>query len=273
MIIKHIEKLSINALKKLCSQHPSPEILEALRNDSRKGAAQLARQLERKLETQRKIRERLEALVVEDRKLLNDEGAVSIIGVDEVGRGPLAGPVVACALLQDIKLFNLIYQQALHLNDSKQMTEKERNEIYWTIFHNHPYYAFGVVSNTEIDKINIKHATDLAIKKALDSLFSVIREQALSLGEYVIAVDGNTSPRNFSRCRAVSGGDAKLAVIASASVMAKVYRDAMMMEYEKMYPGYNFAGHKGYGTQEHLQALRHKGPTPIHRESFIRSYI
>lgn len=178
----------------------------------------------------------------------------NLAGVDEAGRGPLAGPVVAAAVIFS-KPADLPY-----LNDSKKLTEKRREALYERILES-AWVGIGFASEAEIDEINIYQATILAMKRALDKLS---RQQAPDL----ILVDGNMNLSLCAPSRSIVKGDQKSACIAAASIVAKVYRDAWMTEAETLYPGYGFSGHKGYGTKTHIEALRQKGPCPIHRKTF-----
>lgn len=175
-----------------------------------------------------------------------------IAGVDEVGRGPLAGPVVAAAVIfpEPISL--------PFLNDSKKLTAKKREALYEVIMAQ-ACAAFGAATEAEIDSINIYQATRLAMKRALAKL---------SLKPDFVLVDGNMKLDIDTRQEAIVKGDQKSACIAGASIIAKVHRDAWMSEADNTYPGYSFSKHKGYGTKVHLEALNRLGPSPIHRQSF-----
>lgn len=173
-------------------------------------------------------------------------------GVDEVGRGPLAGPVVAAAVIffREFKIPGL--------NDSKQMSAAEREKVYWLIAKN-ALVGLGVATEEEIDTYNIYHASLLAMKRAVLSLPCT--------PDYLL-VDGKARVGLPITQQTIIEGDAKSACIAAASVMAKVYRDAWMVHLDAQYPGYHFAQHKGYATETHLEMLKLKGPAPVHRRSF-----
>ena len=179
-------------------------------------------------------------------------------GIDEVGRGPLAGPVVACCVIlpKDCDI--------LYLNDSKQVPEKKREQLYDEITKKAVAYGIGIVSHEEIDEINILQATYEAMRQAIDSM--KIKPEHLLVD--AVKIPGITIPQ-----RGIIKGDAKSASIAAASIVAKVTRDRMMMELDAKYPGYGFAKNKGYGSAEHMEALRKYGPCEIHRRSFIGSII
>ncbi|WP_294705549.1 ribonuclease HII [uncultured Fusobacterium sp.] len=191
-----------------------------------------------------------------------DKG-VKIIGVDEAGRGPLAGPVVAAAA----KLKN--YSEALQeINDSKKLTEKKREKLFDIILENFEI-GIGIATPEEIDEINILNATFLAMRRALKDL-----EKKIEIDDALILVDGNFKIREyFGNQEPVIKGDAKSLSIAAASIIAKVTRDRLMLEESKNYPEYQFEKHKGYGTKAHRTVLLQKGPTPIHRKSFLTKIL
>lgn len=181
-----------------------------------------------------------------------------ICGVDEVGRGPLAGPVVAGAVIlpKDCSL--------LYLNDSKQLSEKKREELYDKIMEEAVAAAVGAASPARIDEINILQADYEAMRQAISKLSAkpdLLLNDAVKIpGVDIKQVD-------------IIKGDAKSASIAAASIIAKVTRDRMMVEYDKQYPEYGFASNKGYGSAAHIEALKKYGPTPIHRRSFISNFV
>ena len=185
------------------------------------------------------------------------EGFACICGVDEAGRGPLAGPVCAAAVIlpPDIQIEGL--------NDSKKLTDKKRRALYDVIVKRAVSYGIAFADEQEIDEINILQATFLAMRRAFEKL-TVTPDIAL--------IDGNRAPGLSCRERTVVHGDALSASIAAASILAKVTRDRLMEEYDAQYPQYGFAVHKGYGTQRHYAALREFGACPIHRQSFLRRF-
>lgn len=181
-----------------------------------------------------------------------------ICGVDEVGRGPFAGPVVAAAVIlpKDITI--------LYLNDSKKVSEKRRLEVYEEIKEKAIAYAIGVVSPGRIDEINILQATYEAMRQAIGRLKvqpDILLNDAVHIPDIGIKQVG------------IVKGDAKSISIAAASIVAKVERDALMVEYAKLYPQYALDKNKGYGTKEHIDAIKEYGITPIHRKSFLGKYI
>ena len=180
-----------------------------------------------------------------------------IVGIDEAGRGPLAGPVVACACFIPPALTS----EFTDVNDSKKLTEKRREEIYNRLLKSEVAYGIGFASAQEIDKLNILQATFLAMRRAAQKFVNLPHAVALIDGPYPAA--GLTL-----RQVPIIDGDAKSLAIAAASIIAKVTRDHYMNMLDKLYPGYGFAGHKGYGTAKHLQALRELGPCREHRRTF-----
>lgn len=189
---------------------------------------------------------------------LRQRGYKLVGGIDEVGRGPLAGPVVAaCVILPDD-----FY--ALGIDDSKKLSEKKREELYDIIVENCISYSIGMVEPAIIDKVNILEATKLAMVKAFSNMEikpAYLLLDALELKEIDVRQEG------------IVKGDAKCLCIAAASIVAKVTRDRMMKEYDKIYPGYGFVKNKGYGTKLHYEGIEKLGITPIHRKSFLKNYI
>jgi ribonuclease HII len=196
------------------------------------------------------------------------ESGLLIVGIDEAGRGPLAGPVVAAAAALKNQEFGMVNQAEEKdwglVRDSKKLSEKQREKAY-DFIREHFYVGIGIVTAETIDRINILQATFLAMKEAMTDL-----RKTISAGEGVLLlVDGNQEIPNLSVAQeTVVGGDATVRSIAAASIIAKVTRDRMMADYDAAYPAYGFAKHKGYGTKEHMDALRRIGACPIHRMSF-----
>ena len=178
--------------------------------------------------------------------------SLPIAGIDEVGRGPLAGPVIAAAVILDRK--NI----PEGINDSKKVPKAKRILLAEKIKEN-SIYAYGAASEIEIDEINILQASLLAMKRASDRL-SVVPKTTL--------IDGNFKPDIKNNTISIIKGDSKSVSIAAASILAKVYRDEIMLKYSKQFPEYGFQTNSGYGTKEHLSALKNYGITPIHRKSF-----
>ena len=186
---------------------------------------------------------------------LYDSGISTLCGVDEAGRGPLAGPVCAAAVMlpRGIVIDGL--------NDSKKLSEKRREQLYGEITAKALHWSVAFASVEEIEELNILGATYLAMNRAMAGL-GVVPELAL--------IDGNRAVGVEYKTRCVVGGDGKCADIAAASIIAKVTRDWLMYQLDRQYPGYGFAKHKGYGTAAHYAAIRELGASPVHRPSFLR---
>lgn len=200
---------------------------------------------------------------------LRAEGYKYIAGVDEVGRGPLAGPVVTAAVVlpEDFDV--------LGIDDSKKLSEKKREELFDIIMERAVAVGIGEASEKTIDEINILQATKIAMRKAVEDCDAKLREKMAEAGEsgsidYVLfdamKIDEIDKPQE-----SIIKGDANILSIAAASIIAKVTRDRMMIEYDEQYPGYAFAKNKGYGTKEHYEGLHAQGMCPIHRRSFLKN--
>lgn len=179
-------------------------------------------------------------------------------GIDEVGRGPFAGPVVACCVIMP-KNCNILY-----VNDSKKVSEKRREELFDIIREQAVSIGIGIRDNERIDEINILEATYEAMQDAIANM---------KVKPDILLNDAVTIPKVDIKQVPIIKGDAKSFTIACASIVAKVTRDRMMCEYDSVYPGYDFASNKGYGSARHIAGLKELGPTPIHRRSFIHNYI
>lgn len=176
-----------------------------------------------------------------------------VAGIDEAGRGPLAGPVVAAAVILNPEI------TIKGLNDSKLLTEKQREALYKQIQENVIAWGIGRAEVTEIDQLNILQATFLAMQRAV---------AALKVAPYLALIDGNKSPKLPCETRAIIKGDQTEPAISAASILAKVTRDREMLLLDKQFPGYGFAQHKGYPTKDHFAALEKLGPCAIHRRSY-----
>lgn len=185
------------------------------------------------------------------------QGVMNICGVDEAGRGPLAGPVCAAAVILPGHL------EIPGLNDSKKLTDKKRRELFPIIQEKALAYGIGFAGQEEIDEINILQATFLAMERALG---------ALAIRPGLVLIDGNQEKDFGLPVKTVVKGDSLSANIAAASVLAKVSRDDVMLEFARQYPEYGFDIHKGYGTKAHYAALTQYGPCPIHRRSFLKKF-
>ena len=232
-----------------------PELIKNYSQDKRSGVAALVKGAEKKLALLEKEKERTRQM----KRYEEEYGEYAYIcGIDEVGRGPLAGPVVAGAVIlpKDCDI--------LYLNDSKQLSEKKREELYDIIMEKAVATGLGYVSPERIDEINILQATYEAMRQAISKL-AVVPDLLLN--------DAVTIPKISIRQVPIIKGDAKSVSIAAASIIAKVTRDRLMVKYDEVYPGYGFSANKGYGAKAHLDALKQYGPTPIHRKSFIKNII
>ena len=224
-------------------------------NDERSGVQKLIQQYHKKLQALEDERVRTESMKKYEHEY---EHLGYLCGIDEVGRGPLAGPVVACAVIlpKDCDI--------LWLNDSKKLTAKKREELYDVILKGAVSVGIGMASPRRIDEINILQATYEAMRQAIDGL---------GITPDMLLVDAVTIPNVSIRQTGIIKGDAKSVSIAAASILAKVTRDRMMEEYDKLYPEYGFAKHKGYGSKQHTDAIHEYGPCPIHRRTFIHKFI
>lgn len=232
-----------------------PELIKRYSGDERGGVRKLVEASEKKLAALQRERERIEKLRVYEEKYREYE---FICGIDEVGRGPLAGPVVAGAVIlpRDCRI--------LYINDSKQLSEKKREELFEIIREKAVAFALGYATPERIDEINILQATYEAMRQAIDRL-KVKPELLLNDAVTIPGVDIPQVP--------IIKGDAKSITIGAASIVAKVTRDRLMEEYDKVFPEYDFARNKGYGSPAHIEALKKYGPSVIHRKSFIKNFI
>lgn len=232
-----------------------PEFIETYSRDDRAGVRKLAESAARRLEALEKEKQRIEGLRVYEEQYGEYE---YICGVDEAGRGPLAGPVAAGAVILPRGC------RILYINDSKQLSEKKREELYDVIREQAVSWAVGIVSPERIDEINILQATYEAMREAVGKLIP---------GPDILLNDAVTIPRIAIPQVPIIKGDAKSISIGAASIVAKVTRDRLMAEYDRKYPEYDFVGNKGYGSARHIEALKKYGPTPIHRRSFIKNIL
>jgi len=225
-------------------------------NDKRKGVQSLILRERKKEKALAAELSRLEGMKVFEKKYASSY--LAVCGVDEAGRGPLAGPVVAgaCILPPDVDI--------LYLNDSKKLSAKRRSLLYDEICEKAVAFGVGMVSPERIDEINILQATYEAMKQAVDKL-SVVPD--------LLLVDAVTIPGVPMKQVGIIKGDAKSVSIAAASILAKVTRDRMMVEMDTLYPEYGFGQNKGYGSAAHIQAIREYGACPIHRTTFIKKFV
>lgn len=229
-----------------------PDIIAVLRQDPRRGAQELAHRCELRWQAHERRLTQWEERFHYERRLWQ-QGIGRVAGVDEAGRGPLAGPVVAAAVILDPA------SRLLGVDDSKRLPADEREELAKAIRREARAYAVAVADAAEIDRINIAQAAFQAMRRAVGGLRPA--------PEYLL-VDGFRLPGTELPQEGIVGGDRLSNSIAAASILAKVTRDAIMRRYDQVFPGYGFAEHKGYPTPEHREAIRRLGPTPIHRRSF-----
>lgn len=238
-----------------CVKSPLNDFIKVYSQDNRKGVVSLCEKARKDLKKLQTERERIESLKVYEREY---EHLGYVCGIDEVGRGPLAGPVVAGAVIlpKNCKL--------LYLNDSKQLSEKKREELYDKIMEEAVAAAVGYASPARIDEINILQATYEAMREAISKL---------EVTPQILLNDAVTIPDVIIPQVPIIKGDAKSISIAAASIIAKVTRDRLMKEYAKLMPEYDFASNKGYGSSAHILALKQYGPSPIHRATFIKNFV
>lgn len=247
---------SIQQIKEKYQAAPERELpvfVHTYEHDERSGVKKIVESARKKWKAYGEERERTRQMSVYEEKY---RSFGLVCGIDEVGRGPLAGPVVAGAVILPADC------DILYLNDSKQLSAKKREELYDIIMERAVSVGLGYVSPERIDEINILQATYEAMRQAID---------ALSVSPAVFLNDAVTIPEVKGKQVPIIKGDAKSISIAAASIVAKVTRDRLMEKYDEVLPGYGFAAHKGYGTKEHIEAIYRLGPSPIHRRSFLKN--
>lgn len=244
-------KQSINEIRSILQQTKvENEFIQSLRFDERKGVRQLLLAWDKEQQKKLQLEEQWHEMMHYENNLKNS-GSKMIAGVDEVGRGPLAGPVTAAAVI----LPNHLYLPGL--NDSKKLSLQKR-ENYYQLLRSQAFTGVGEASVTEIDEINIYEATKLAMERAI---------QALPVTPDALLIDAMKLSTDIPQTSLIKG-DAKSVTIAAASVVAKVTRDRLMEKLDQVYPGYGFADNAGYGTKQHLQGMEKQGITEVHRKSF-----
>ncbi|WP_159721771.1 ribonuclease HII [Enterococcus sp. CSURQ0835] len=248
-----MEKMTIKAVKELLAQITTADDvrLKALVLDERKGVQQAVGAWQKKQMRQQQLIAQYETMS-QFEQAKQAQGFTAIAGIDEVGRGPLAGPVVAaCVILR-------ADHQILGLNDSKQLSAARRETLVSAIKQNARAIGIGEASAQEIDELNIYQATKVAMQRAIDQL---------PIAPDCLLIDAMELPNGLPQEKIIKG-DARSVSIAAASIIAKVYRDDLMAEYGKKYPAYGFDHNAGYGTREHLTAIEDYGVLPIHRKTF-----
>lgn len=231
-------------------------LLSEYGKDSRKGVQNLVIQYRKRAKALFQELERLDGMRVFEKKYSSQY--LQICGIDEAGRGPLAGPVVAGACILPGNA------QILYLNDSKKLSAKKRELLYDEICEKAVAYSIGIASPQRIDEINILQATYEAMQQAI---------AGLHVTPDLLLVDAVRIPNVPMKQVGIVQGDARSVSIAAASILAKVTRDRMMLELDSAYPEYGFAKHKGYGSAMHIQAIKEYGPSPIHRKTFIKNFV
>ena len=231
------------------------KIIEVYKDDARAGVQKEIERAYKKVQALEKEKARIDTLWKYERE---HSSYTYICGIDEVGRGPLAGPVVAAAVIlpKDCDI--------LYINDSKKLSEKKREELYNVIMEKAVAVGVGYAGPERIDEINILQATYEAMRDAIRNL---------SVSPDILLNDAVTIPGVDCKQIPIIKGDAKSISIGAASIIAKVTRDRLMVDYDTVYPEYGFASNKGYGASAHIEALKKYGPTPIHRKSFITNFL
>lgn len=232
-----------------------PVFLEKYKGDERSGVKKLLEQAKKRLDKLEQEKKRIENLKQYEREYASYS---AICGIDEVGRGPLAGPVVAGAVIlpRDCDI--------LYINDSKKLSAAKREVLYDEIMEKAVAVGIGMASPKRIDEINILQATYEAMRDAI---------KKLAVTPDILLNDAVTIPKVNIKQVPIIKGDAKSISIGAASIVAKVTRDRMMVEYDRIMPEYGFASNKGYGSKEHIEALKKYGPSPIHRATFIKNFV
>jgi Ribonuclease HII len=232
-----------------------PVLLEQYETDERSGVITICNQYRNKIVAKQNELERIEVMKKYEKEYSEYQ---YICGIDEVGRGPFAGPVIASAVIlpKDCDI--------LYINDSKQLSEKKREELYDEIISKAVAFGIGSVPPDQIDEMNILQATYEAMRKAISNM---------KIKPDILLNDAVTIPGVTIKQVPIIKGDAKSISIAAASIVAKVTRDRMMIAYDKIFPGYDLASNKGYGSPKHIEAIQKLGLTPIHRKSFVKNFI
>ena len=253
-----MEEKKIGIIKEELKNTPDEELagfISTYETDERGGVIKLVEQAKKRVEKLAQEKQRIWELGKFEREY---EQFGYVCGIDEVGRGPLAGPVVASAVIlpKDCDI--------LYINDSKKLSAAKREELYDVIMEKAVAVGIGMVGPGRIDEINILQATYEAMREAISNL---------QVAPDILLNDAVTIPGVTIRQVPIIKGDAKSISIGAASIIAKVTRDRLMEEYDKVFPEYGFASNKGYGSAEHIKALKEVGPTPIHRQSFIKNFV
>jgi ribonuclease HII len=252
--LKGMSLKEIKQLLDLTDKNPDPALIELIKNDPRKGVQKVYDSWLRKKEAYHKLIERYFRTTVYERRAL-EQGRSLVAGMDEAGRGPLAGPVVAACVVLDPDV------PIIGLDDSKKLSAHKRELLFEQIKQKAIAWSIGIAGPRLIDNINILQATRRAMKDALKSIDAQV--------DYLL-IDAVTLPGIDVMQKPLIEGESKSASIAAASIVAKVTRDQMMIDLDKKYPGYGFAAHKGYGTKDHIEAIKKLGPCKEHRYTFAK---
>jgi len=257
--VAHVKKKTVAQIEKELIEGDDEQrevLMEVYSHDPRKGVMRLLESVRKHREFIREEKLRLEEMRIFERNYADDY--IAICGIDEAGRGPLAGPVVAGACILPFQA------EIFYLNDSKKVSKNIRKKLFREIQEKSISHGVGIVSPERIDEINILHATYEAMRLAVEQM---------ELSPDLLLVDAVTIPDIDIKQVGIIKGDEKSVSIAAASILAKVTRDRLMIEYDQVYPEYGFASNKGYGSAAHIAALKKYGPCPIHRQSFIKNFI
>ncbi|MDO4710436.1 MAG: ribonuclease HII [Peptostreptococcaceae bacterium] len=260
-----MKKWSIDEIKRIMEQLDIDgfnDLYQKIMFDERKGVQKL-------IAERKKYFERVEVEKIRIKNLIHFDqnfGSKYVAGIDEVGRGPLAGPVVAACVVMDLE------QPILGINDSKKISKTKREELYHKIIEKSLFCAIGEVDNRVIDEENILKATFIAMNSAIDHIQKQMKKTSASID--LLLIDGNQKiPYQHIPQKTIVKGDAKSYSIACASILAKVYRDKLMEKMDSIYPGYDFISNVGYGTGDHIAGIKRMGLSPIHRRTFCTNFI
>lgn len=251
-----ISKLSISQIKEKLDFYTIeqyPEFVQSMKDDSRKGVQDIIQMMNTRYDNYQKELIRIESLKAFEFRLSGSDKLL-IAGIDEVGRGPLAGPVVSCAVVLPVD------SKILYINDSKKLTPSKRQELCSKIKQEAVAFGIGIIQPNEIDEINIYESTIKSMEMAVNNL---------QITPHLLLIDAMKLKNVTIPQKSVIKGDEKCYSIGAASIVAKVTRDSIMDDYHEMYPYYNFLSNKGYGTREHMEAIKKYGISPIHRISFL----
>ncbi|MBF7095824.1 ribonuclease HII [Alkalibacter mobilis] len=257
MDFKNMSVKAVKEMVEMSSMDDYARLMSSLEKDTRQGVRSIVKSMRKRIE-----KNNLEDLRIQELKYIEENlhanGFKLIAGMDEVGRGPLAGPVVSCAIMLPIE------SKIRFVNDSKKLSAEKREDLSRVLIESAISVGLGIIDNNEIDHYNILNSTKKSMVQALEDLAEK---------PDIILVDAVHLERVSIPQKSFIKGDERCYAIAAASIVAKVKRDAMMDEYHELYPEYNFKTNKGYGTKEHVDAIRKYGLSPVHRKSFCGNFI